>query len=439
MSVTGRGAGGITRRSVLRAGAGLAAGAYALGSAGAVAGCSSNAEGEASGAIRVVVPEGGLSRAFTVAAREFEQTSDYAVEVLTYPYAEARQQQLLELASGTGALDAVLIDGEVWLAELHQHLDPIDERIDEDELSKFVPSMPPMFQHDGATYALPFRVGGWVLIYRADLFEAAGIDQTPKTWDEFRAAAEALTSGDVYGFMAPLAQTNFLVTQWIPFLWSFGGEILSPDWQSAAFNDTAGNDATAFLVSLYEDGLVPPGAIEADHDRVITAMQQGQAAMAITYSPYFLEMNDPEKSEYAGEFAVAGTLPYQPGTGLQAGRSLLAGWGVGIAQDSTKKDGAWALAEYLTRDDVQALLALEHGNSPTVAAIYQDERYLELYSSAREVLTALETASTRPGVVEWSRIEETLALHLSEILTGRLSVPEGLAQAEAEVNDLLSA
>ncbi|AYY12482.1 extracellular solute-binding protein [Actinobacteria bacterium YIM 96077] len=427
---------GVTRRQFMRAGAGVAASAYALGSVGTLAGCSEETTSAASGTVRAVVPEGGLSRAFVEAAREFESTSDISVEILTYPYAEARQQQLLELGGG-GDLDAVLIDGQIWLAELHQHLDPIDDRIDASELERFVASMPTMFQRDDATYALPFRVGGWVLIYREDLFDSAGITQVPQTWAEFRDAAERLTSDQTYGFAAPLAQTNFLVAQWLPFLWSFGGELLTGDNQQAAFNSDAGIEATTFLVDLYKDGLVPPGAIEADHDGVITAMQQGQTAMAITYSPYYLEMNSPDQSDFAGSFAVAGELPRRADSDLDTGRSMITGWGVGIARNSVNKDAAWELAEYLTRDDVQATLAIEHGNSPTVASVYRDEEYLEAYEAAGEVLDVLKGASTRPGVVEWTEIEEALALRLSEALTDSRTVAEALSAAEEDVNEAL--
>lgn len=44
---------------------------------------------------------------------------------------------------------------------------------------------------DGATYGIPQDTGPLVLYYRADLFEEYGID-VPKTWDDFRAAAQTV-------------------------------------------------------------------------------------------------------------------------------------------------------------------------------------------------------------------------------------------------------
>ncbi len=42
-------------------------------------------------------------------------------------------------------------------------------------------------------YGLPFDGESTGLFYRTDLFEAAGIAEPPKTWEEFTAAAEKLT------------------------------------------------------------------------------------------------------------------------------------------------------------------------------------------------------------------------------------------------------
>lgn len=65
------------------------------------------------------------------------------------------------------------------------------------------------FQRDGKIFALPTNSLplGYVLCYRKDLFEQAGLDpeRPPRTWDEFLDYAEKLTdpSRNVYGFAIP--------------------------------------------------------------------------------------------------------------------------------------------------------------------------------------------------------------------------------------------
>ncbi|MFQ9873842.1 extracellular solute-binding protein [Waltera sp.] len=45
--------------------------------------------------------------------------------------------------------------------------------------------------YNGELYSVPFFVHTPVVFYRTDLFEAAGITEFPKTWEEYEEAAEA--------------------------------------------------------------------------------------------------------------------------------------------------------------------------------------------------------------------------------------------------------
>ena len=52
---------------------------------------------------------------------------------------------------------------------------------------------------DGKKYYVPAHYVVLYLCYRTDLFREAGL-QPPKTFEEFRTCAKALTKGDIYGF-----------------------------------------------------------------------------------------------------------------------------------------------------------------------------------------------------------------------------------------------
>jgi multiple sugar transport system substrate-binding protein len=387
--------------------------------------------------LTVVTSAGGAGRAFTAAAELFTQETGIQVNVIPTPYAEVREQQLLELVTGTGNLDLISLDGQLWLSDFVDFLEPID--VSDEELDRFVPAMVDLFRFgpEGTLYALPARVGGWVLMYRTDLFEEAGLEP-PETWDDFLHAAQTLTGDGVYGFVPALQQGNFLVVQWIPFLRGFGADVLTEDHSAAAFNTEQGREATQFFVDLYlEHGVVPPGAIAYEHDGVIVAMQQGLGAMAITYSPNFLAMINPESSVVADRLAVSGRIPYDPDAGLSAGISEISGWGFGIARDSQNKELAQQFVDFVTSHEIQLRIALENANAPTLRSVYNDPEYIEVYPSAAEVVQALEGARTRPGVENWTLIEDILARELSMILAGSKSVEQALNDAEAAVNAAL--
>lgn len=394
-------------------------------------------QGREKESLTLIVSAGGSGQTFQAAAQHFTEATGIEVNVVQYPYAEVREKQLLELTSGTGNLDIVSVDGRIWLAELHPYLEPL--RLEESDLGDFVPSMLDLFRYgqERTLYALPVRVGGWVLMYRKDLFDAAGLT-APKTWDDFLAAARRLTKGGVYGFAPALQQGNYLVAQWVPFLRSFGGELLTPDETKAAFNSPAGRKATQFFVDLYrKHKVVPPGAISYEHDGVIAAMQQGLAAMALTYSPNFLAMNDPEKSKVAGRLAVAPAIPYDPAAGLSTGITEISGWGFGIAKVSRHKEAAQKFIRFVTSREEQLRLALENTNAPTIKSVYTSSEYLTIFPAASGVAEALSSARSRPGVAVWTNVEDVLAAELSAALNGVKTVERALQDAETQVNRLL--
>ena len=103
------------------------------------------------------------------------------------------------------------------------------------------------------------------------------------TWEDFRGAARSVTTDrdgdgrpDVYGFDFP---RNLF--QWVPFVWSAGGDILAPGGARATgyLDGPAALSAYAFLTELAEEGLTPGAQFvqQADPARVARFASGGQA------------------------------------------------------------------------------------------------------------------------------------------------------------------
>ncbi len=60
----------------------------------------------------------------------------------------------------------------------------------------YVPAFKDFVTVDESMYGLPFDGESTSLFYRKDLFEAAGIDHPPTTWEEMEADAATLTDPD---------------------------------------------------------------------------------------------------------------------------------------------------------------------------------------------------------------------------------------------------
>ena len=120
------------------------------------------------------------------------------------------------------------------------------------------------FRRGPAIFALPKDFTPMVIYANRAVLADAGVETPPLagwTWDEFRAAAEAVTRDtdgdgrlDVFGFDFPRN-----LYQWVPFVWSAGGDILGPggDVATGFMDGPEAISAYAFLTGLAEDGLTP--------------------------------------------------------------------------------------------------------------------------------------------------------------------------------------
>ena len=96
----------------------------------------------------------------------------------------------------------------------------------------------------------------------------------PKTWDELQTAAKKLTSGKQYG-LAFSAPANYEGTwQFLPFMWSNGG-----DEKNIATPQTA--QALQLWVDLVKDGSVSKSALNWTQADVNDQFMAGKAAMMV--------------------------------------------------------------------------------------------------------------------------------------------------------------
>jgi multiple sugar transport system substrate-binding protein len=131
--------------------------------------------------------------------------------------------------------------------------------------------------------AVPSDAWSQLLYYRRDLFEAAGL-APPTTYDEIRAAAEALNQGGVAGFVGATAPGDAFTQQTFEHIALANGcELVDP---GGAITISSPECVAAF--QFYGDltRLGPPGA--QDVDTVRASYFAGQAAMAI-WSTFLLD------------------------------------------------------------------------------------------------------------------------------------------------------
>ncbi len=206
----------------------------------------------------------------------------------------------------------------------------------------------------GDQTCLPQNVSSLVVYYNADLFEANGVPlpRSGWTWDEFVAAAAALTMDtdgdgrtDVFG-----VAVEPVMYRMVPFVWSAGGEVVDDlDQPTRLTLDSpdaiAGLEAFASLGVSGHD-VVPPAAEAAAEDDGSRFMRGG-AAM-------FLQSRRevPTLRAIDGFAWDVAPLPVidEPATVLHSDAFCM-------AAAAADKDAAWAFVEFAAGDRGQLILA----------------------------------------------------------------------------------
>src|SRR3712207_1146752 len=173
--------------------------------------------------------------------------------------------------------------------------------------SDYVEAFKTFVTYEDKMWGLPMDGESTGLFYRTDMFEAAGIDGPPKTWEEFEQAAAALTdeSKNQYGYELFATEAAYY---WYPWLYQAGGDLLSEDGKEVVFTSEEAREAAEFYVGLAEYS--PKDYLNSNSYDGRVAFAEGQVGMYMA-GAWFAGVLSDEFPKIEGKWATA-PLPDGP-------------------------------------------------------------------------------------------------------------------------------
>ncbi|GAB0105662.1 sugar ABC transporter substrate-binding protein [Nocardia sp. JMUB6875] len=299
------------------------------------------------------------------------------------------------------------------------------------------------FVWDGGQYALPEQWSGVFLYYNRKLFADAGI-RPPTRWseawsfDEFLAAAQALTHGD-----GRTRQWGF-VDAWVPYFsaacfgMNNGTEWFSPPVRPTRTN--LGDPRFAAGLQFYADLAVKHRVSPSVGDRQSVSAQDlfrsGRAAMLMGGHWLYSEFTGRDDLDF--DVTVLPVGPHRgPGAITDIGST-----GLAIAAASPRREKAWEFVKFATGPEGQAIIA-ESGlfvpvlrsamESPGFAAAHPTLRNLEVFTEGPD--------NSRPLAVTplWGKVEALLERGCNRVLRGAAAAESLGGQTTADIDQLLRA
>lgn len=328
------------------------------------------------------------------------------------------------------AYDVIMLD-DTWATEFMSRgwladLDELGGGIDADFIKATVDVSRYPFG-DGTLYAVPFVGNVELFAYRSDLMDR------PESWTDVVAAAKRISESNtgVSGVVFRGIKANPIVTGFLPILWAHGAKVVGEDG-GAALNSPEALEALNLYLEL--KSYAPRGVETYNSSEVRDALMQGKTAMSIELWPSWApSLDDPEKSRVPGKIEVIAA------PGQNVGSSpMLGAWLLAVPADAPNPERGRAFIDFITSAEFQKQLALDIGQPPTRASVYSDDDVVAKYRWYPNQLAALENATPRPRITQWSKVETILGDYLQLALIGELSPEVALEEADEQIAKALS-
>lgn len=373
---------------------------------------------------------GGEDTPLTAAAQLFEESHPgVTINVQAQSWDDAHAKILAAAVSGTGP--DMITGGLSWGIEFGELGGMIN-------LSEVAPEMvanveelvqPGIYESvrppSGEVYGVPMGITSFMMLYRPDLLEAAGVATPPQTWDELTAALEALGDKEL--------ALGWGSTDWLGyfnFLYQAGGTLYDEGCTTATINSPEGVQAAEFFAGLYNTYGTPA---EADLE---TGLDNGEYAIGYTGSWILnLGVGRPELAEKV-EFAPIVAGPSGENT------SFLGGSMIGVMAGSQNAELAAEFIGSLYDQEVAQVMidkAAETGSLHIPPVVDYVELIRTDNQGGLEALAAqLQNAAGPPNCPGWEEAANTVTQQLQEIIFNGADAQAALDIAAEDMNSKLN-
>lgn len=306
---------------------------------------------------------------FETLCREFEDQTGIKLLVERLQWSKMLDKQVI--AGAAGMLPDVM---ETHVAMLYNsfvekgYLKPLDDYIGQEGpefLDQFIPHCVERMRIDGKMYGILENFAPQGLYYNKKMFEEAGIESPPETWDEFKDYAIRMTDPEKqqYGTGFTGARGDKALMHSAAIVYANGGRLGVIDGE-IMINKPEAVEGIQFMMDLINKYKVTPGFVDMDSPALREIFIAGKLGM-IEEGGWMTGII--EKSKAPGfEYGIA-VMPRGKTTGGFA--SYDGSWT--IPKTSGHPDAAWEFIKFITSEEANYVKAKLAGMMPVTIATYE--------------------------------------------------------------------
>ena len=336
---------------------------------------------------------------------------------------------------------------DLWLPELVRDglVAPAPDAVAQEVTSAWPAGVAAASQVSGTVYGIPNEINVYALNYNKRLFEEAGIDGPPATWDELRDAAAKLTDAGAgrQGFGLINSWAAGVVHPFASLLVSNGGQLVA-DGKPALDSPQAG-EVFALYEEMVKNGWSVPEMGTADANTTgpfLDNFVSGNTGMIIMANWWESAL----KAGMGDAFADIGTAPIPVGPSGEAPSSISYTWltVVNAAAPEAEQQAAWDFLAWLNGEgsgengasamsDILNSMGILPSRTSDVAA-HEGELGREFLSG---YVSVIENAKAFPVVLGGQEFTESLQQTLEALEYGQVTAQEAQANAQTDATSIL--
>jgi multiple sugar transport system substrate-binding protein len=419
--------------------------------------------------IRVLVVGDPFQFALEKVVNGFTEETGIKVNLESLAYDALNARLVTSFVSKTPDADVVTVDA-MWLGQYFDNgwIIPLDDYIKADadvNLKDFIPEvLYSLNTWRGHILTLPVGAYGQGVMYRTDVFEAAGLEPPPTdpensagwTWDRYMEIVQQLNGMDMEG--TKLFGTVIVGAQPVPIVHMYTQvaanrgvrwfkQFPEAPWDFEPTINTPENvGSLEYYKALYD--LSPAESINYVWFDAGTRFSQGDIGMFFWWTPYFyLVKNDGYMS---GDLSVIvdkyqiGLLPKLADDAPQVVSQ--GGWSLGIPSTSAYQDEGWQFVKWATSAATQKKMGLVPDYNYQFSdfarkSLYEDAELKAIYpylDTQFKIMSQGNGKIVRPPCPIYSTLEGIYGLQINKVLAGAAAAADSLAETDTLFRNALT-
>ncbi len=364
----------------------------------------------------------------------FTKDTGITVNMNVIAWENIRDKISIAAAGGTAAADVVEVDWS-WVGEFYSAdwLEPIE--LSQEEIDA-MPSIQP-FIIDGKVLALPYANDFRLAYYNKKHFDAAGITEAPKSWDDVYAALKAIKAAGIskYPFSMPLNADESCTTSLIWMAYSKYGIVFNED---GTLNKDAVLGALTFINQMINtDNLIDPACKTSTGMDAYRRINSGEASFIVGPTSFVSRVQDPNESKVVGE-----VIPILlPGATGPSPKTFALPEGLGVIKLSKNKEAAMKFVKWFNSPEIQKQLNYVQNTMPTRTAIMEDlinEGKLKNTGALLEESTLISSPFPKGVPSYYSEMTTAIFNAVNEMVLGAKTPEDAFNAMDAKIKELLA-